>query len=316
MTPIYRNNNLDFFIKALCDDRLAHSYLFLGQESYEKKEHLKTIAKLIICFKRGLESHSIPCEKCSHCKKINSSSHPDYIVVEPQGRFIKIEQIRQLQDYIKFPPLEAKRRVCIIYCAHQLHPGAANALLKTLEEPPGDTYFLLSATSTGSLLPTIVSRCQIIRVNLDKPTSKISFEHKVLAYDISLKDKISNEEVALIAQKIFSFLTANDKKFIYFDCIQEVSKGKDALRVFLIIFKFILRDILILRSLKTPVSDDLLKCNNHISLLIKLAQTLNYDTLKGLEERLKESELFLNRNVKSEMIADRILIFIIKNFQK
>jgi DNA polymerase-3 subunit delta' len=103
------------------------------------------------------------CRNCSSCKKILSGNHPDILYVKPAARIIKIAQIRDLIDTLSMKPYEARLRVVVISEAQLMNPSAGNALLKILEEPPDRTILILTTTQRGDVLPTIGSRCQIIR---------------------------------------------------------------------------------------------------------------------------------------------------------
>jgi len=106
-----------------------------------------------------------PCGSCKSCRKIQSGNHPDIIIVEPSGSYIKIGQIRALCHTLAMKPLEARLRVVIISDSQAMNPAAGNALLKVLEEPPDRTILILTARHPSDLFPTIVSRCQHIRFN-------------------------------------------------------------------------------------------------------------------------------------------------------
>ncbi len=106
---------------------------------------------------------SVSCGGCKPCKKIESGNHPDVIVMEPSGAFIRIHQIRSLNALLNLKPYEAKMRVILVKNADTLNPESGNALLKILEEPPDHTLIILNAPQQADLLPTIVSRCQHIR---------------------------------------------------------------------------------------------------------------------------------------------------------
>jgi DNA polymerase-3 subunit delta' len=100
------------------------------------------------------------CGLCPSCRKIAAGQHPDLHLVEPDGAFIKIDQIRELQRELSFRPFEAPIKACIIEAADRLNPAAGNALLKTLEEPPGNALLVLITANVGGVLPTVLSRCQ------------------------------------------------------------------------------------------------------------------------------------------------------------
>lgn len=145
--------------KALGTGRLAHAYLFVGPPGVGKTATALEFAKALQCSSPADDA----CDQCRACRKVMEGAHPDVIWVEPQGRQILVEQVRELQRRLMYKPLEGSRRVAILKDAQELNLQAANALLKILEEPPGDTVMVLVADSESSLLPTVVSRCQKLR---------------------------------------------------------------------------------------------------------------------------------------------------------
>lgn len=108
---------------------------------------------------------AVGCGACAACRKIESGAHPDVHWLEPVGAVMKIAQIRELAERVALKPYEAMYRAIILVDAHKMNASAANALLKLLEEPPGQTLFILTAPQPGDLLPTVASRCQHIRFN-------------------------------------------------------------------------------------------------------------------------------------------------------
>ncbi|MBC8433704.1 MAG: DNA polymerase III subunit delta' [Desulfobacterales bacterium] len=106
-----------------------------------------------------------PCGSCKSCRKVQSGNHPDIIIVEPSGPYIKIGQIRALCHTLAMKPLEARLRVVLISDSQAMNSAAGNALLKVLEEPPDRTILMLTARHPSDLFPTILSRCHHIRFN-------------------------------------------------------------------------------------------------------------------------------------------------------
>jgi DNA polymerase III subunit delta' len=161
---------------------IPHALLFTGIEGVGKRTVAMALAMACNCkameperFSERMKIQSdgnippdqaatiIPCNRCSACRKIESGNHPDIILVNPSGPFIRIAQIRELCGTLAMKPYEARLRVVIISDAQTMNPSAGNALLKVLEEPPDRTILILTALQTSDLLPTIVSRCQHIR---------------------------------------------------------------------------------------------------------------------------------------------------------
>ena len=142
--------------RSLASGRLAHAYLFSGPDGIGKRLMALALARAIVCHEqRG-------CGDCQACRKIDHRNHPDLHVLEPDGNSIKIEQVRSLQKDLNLKPLEAPRKICLIEAADSMTLGAANALLKTLEEPRGDTLLILLSAHPNRLLETIRSRCQAL----------------------------------------------------------------------------------------------------------------------------------------------------------
>jgi len=144
----------DVLRRAINNERLAHAYLFAGPEGVGKRLTALALVRVLFCTElRG-------CGECPPCRKVDHHNHPDLHILEPDGTSIKIEQVRKIQRDLNLRPHEAARKVCLIEAAESMTVGAANALLKTLEEPRGDTLLILLSSQPQRLLETIRSRCQ------------------------------------------------------------------------------------------------------------------------------------------------------------
>lgn len=158
--------NIDILKAAIESERIAHAYLFLGQDIKGMEDVAIMFAKLLNCVGAGATEKGLNfCDKCISCLKINHKNHPDLKRIYPEGlsRQIKIGNIRDLQKDIYLKAIEAKKKVYIINETDRMTEEAANCLLKTLEEPPGECVIILISSNLSSILPTIVSRCQVIR---------------------------------------------------------------------------------------------------------------------------------------------------------
>jgi DNA polymerase-3 subunit delta' len=156
---------------AFANGRLAHAYLLTGPASIGKTILARTFAQVLNCEEIDPAATNggtdlSPCQVCRPCRLIARDAHPDVRVIEPElsssGRTetLKIEQVRALQKELALSPYEGRYRVAILTRFEKASIGAANALLKTLEEPPDRVVLVLTADSADVLLPTIVSRCQ------------------------------------------------------------------------------------------------------------------------------------------------------------
>ena len=148
----------DMLSRSLKTGRLAHAYLFLGPEGSGQAETANYFAKSILCSSEGER----PCDACSQCRRFESGNHPDLITLEPDGNAIKIAQVRELQKAFSLKSMENASKVYIVHQADKMTTEAANALLKFLEEPTTPVVAVLLADSKSKLLPTVISRCQVI----------------------------------------------------------------------------------------------------------------------------------------------------------
>jgi DNA polymerase-3 subunit delta' len=149
------------FQNAITNNRVAHAYIFTGQEGVGKALFSKELAKIIFCRHRNIDA----CDTCNTCQRITNNNFPDLFLILPEknSRVIKIEQLKYLQDILNIKPLESKYKMVVIKSADKMNEEASNCLLKTLEEPPSYAIIILIVTSLESLKETIRSRCQVIR---------------------------------------------------------------------------------------------------------------------------------------------------------
>lgn len=141
---------------ALAAGRFAHAYMVTGADAAQRRAFADAVARAAVCTNADADA----CGQCHPCTLAASGNHPDISVWSADGATFKIAQALELQSRAHVRPLAASRKVFILEDAGALTTEAANALLKLLEEPPGDAVFLLLAPSAQTLLPTIVSRVQ------------------------------------------------------------------------------------------------------------------------------------------------------------
>ena len=151
--------------------KMSSSFIFHGPKGCGKKHLALEIAKTMLC-----SSEKAPCGTCDECRKVDEMNHVNIILVHPhidpedkknksKGMTISIDDVREkIIDQMVFTPGEKGKRFIIIDQAHRLNKESANALLKSLEEPPANTVFFLLTHNLHSFLPTIISRCQVVGV--------------------------------------------------------------------------------------------------------------------------------------------------------
>jgi DNA polymerase-3 subunit delta' len=152
--------------RAVAHDRLPPSLLLAGPAGIGKRRIAMALAATVNCLQprqtAGAERDA--CGECASCRRIRRGVHPDVILIEPGDTgTIKIEQIRDVIDRAGFRPFEGRRRVVVIDEADAMVAAAQNALLKTLEEPPSASIFILISSLPDALLPTVQSRCPRLR---------------------------------------------------------------------------------------------------------------------------------------------------------
>lgn len=147
---------------ALQNDRLSHCYLISGPDGSGKR----TLAKLLAAAMQCRQTGARPCLQCSQCRKVLDAAHPDVITVdEPEKKTVPVKLVRDACADLFIRPNEGERKIYVFPRAQALNPQGQNALLKCIEEPPAYGVFLLLSTNEDMLLPTIRSRCVLLRLS-------------------------------------------------------------------------------------------------------------------------------------------------------
>jgi len=181
---------------AITGGMISHAYLFDGPRGVGKTTLARIFAKAVNCENRKEDEYE-PCNKCSSCTEIMQGRSLDLLEIDAASHR-GIDEIRELRDGIKFAPTKSKYKVFIIDESHQLTKEAANALLKTLEEPPSHDIFILATTEIHKMIPTIISRCQ-----------RFDFRKLTLPEIIKRLEKLSKEEDAKIEKEALELIALN-----------------------------------------------------------------------------------------------------------
>ncbi|PYI52692.1 DNA polymerase III subunit gamma/tau [Paenibacillus flagellatus] len=195
---------------SLREGRLSHAYLFNGPRGTGKTTAAKILAKAVNCENGPAEE---PCNECSACRRITEGAVMDVVEIDAASNR-GVEEIRDIREKVKYAPTEVRQKVYIIDEVHMLTTEAFNALLKTLEEPPGHVMFILATTEPHRLPATIISRCQRFdfrRVPLEEQVSRLSYicgqenvtaEPEALQYVARLSDGGMRDALSLLDQVI------------------------------------------------------------------------------------------------------------------
>ena len=296
--------------------RVSHAYLFSGPKGVGKARVAEAFIQLLSCTEPS--EHLDPCGECRTCRLLAKGTHPDLRSLEPDGRFIKIDQIRELTRSLRYPPVEAKTRAVLIDGAEAMHEAAANALLKTLEEPSARTVFILITDQPNALLATIRSRCQQIRftaLSRDHVREWLSAE-KNLTGDkadelaamsggsLRKAENLLDPEMTSLRQRWLDALSqlAHISPTQLLELANELSAAKAAIPSALDALRIGLRDSL-LRS--AGASEEQLTFRQTRADQLPILRT--EDALTALE-LIHDSEIALRGNVNPRMVSEHLLM--------
>lgn len=306
---------------ALRQDRLPHALLMAGPDGVGKRRVARELAKWLNC---AQPIDTEPCDACPACKKIDQDLYLDVQVIAPvDSTYVRIEQVRNLRDDAQFRPLEGRRRVFIIDEADRMNTEAANAALKTLEEPPDTTVLILITAHPQALLPTIRSRCQLLTfapLPVDRVTAWLKAQNKYpKAADAELAARISQGSLGralrldlaaykeartaafLAVENVFvlkSFVEVN-KSALY------AAKDRTGFEAFLETLLLLLRDTLVFKYLKET---DLVVNSDMRDGLKRLAGHSTSDQICRFVERVTELRRGLDRNINRQLAFESMLL--------
>lgn len=147
------------FMNLVKNNELSHAYLFTGEDGAGQFSVAMGVAMRLFCTN---VQNDVPCGKCSECVRIMNYDHPDVVITKPDGQSIKVDQIRHVKSEFTKSAMEGSKKVFIISEAEKMTTGAANSLLKFIEEPTGNVVSFLISKNRNLVLPTIISRTQVV----------------------------------------------------------------------------------------------------------------------------------------------------------
>nr|WP_320050442.1 DNA polymerase III subunit delta' [uncultured Desulfuromonas sp.] len=300
--------------QAWNNQRMAHAYLFTGAEGIGKRLMATALVRLIFC------ENQTGCGTCAGCRRIDHNNHPDLHILEPEGSFIKIDAIRELQRELQHPPLEAPRRICLIDGADKMNPAAGNALLKTLEEPRRDVMLILISAHPEAVLETIRSRCQQLPFSrLDqsmisqvlKQQGFSEDECRILASlsEGSLKKALGNDRDFYLEQRKVLFkavCTLTPGSIVpMLDQAEKWAAEKEQLEDLGTILLSCYRDVFLVVS---QGSNSLLANSDLKERIVHQAAKESLTSIQHKLEALLEFQNHLRRNVNRQLAVERLLI--------
>ena len=311
---IVGNNKIKESLKnAVKSNNVSHSYLFVGKAGVGKKIFAKDLAKKVMCLgsnggaqNNGVKNNEVQnnnvandnleldFDNCDSCIKFDANSNPDFSIIVPDGKSIKIEQIRNLQARIVEKPISSSKKVYIIDDADTMTEESQNCLLKTLEEPPEYAMIILIASNENRMLQTIKSRCVIIRF-----------------------EDLTNEEISQI-------LHTNDQDIIRLcegsvakaDTISEKREMFAQLKIIAdYLSKNSLIDVLINSDLLYSSKDDIMTLLDFLNIIFfeKAKENIKYSKAISIIEKTKK-KILANNNY--DMCIDYMLMHIWEELHK
>ncbi|MBU0510600.1 MAG: DNA polymerase III subunit delta' [Chloroflexi bacterium] len=312
---------VDLLRGQIANDRARHAYLFTGPHGVGRRSLALRLVQGLNCTQPPAPGEA--CYECRTCQHIEQMQHPDLAVVQAErvGGSLKVDQIRELQRGLALTPYEAKYRVALLLRFEEANPNAANALLKTLEEPPPQVVMMLTASDAESLLPTIVSRCEVIRLRplpLDVVAAGLQTRWGLPPEDARLLAHISggrpgyainlhqNPETLKQRQTWLDdhqhLLGASRvERFAY---AEELAKDKIALQGALDIWLSLWRDVM-LRSAgaSAPLTNP-----DREAEIEHLAAILDLPTAKGMVDTLERTQYLLDRYVNTRLTVEVLML--------
>lgn len=311
---------------AYTQKTLSTSYLFSGVRGLGKKELALELGRMVNCLS---DSFDIECD-CKACHKIKAGIHPDVKIVgeDIDERSIKIKDVREAQNWLHFKPFEGNYKLLIIKESERMTPEAQNAFLKTLEEPPAQSFIILTVSNPLVLLPTILSR--VIEVRL-KPLSKAAIK-KRLSRDFSLEGEtdfiayLSGGSFEKARAVVESGILDERNRILESFCKREMFgyiksfeassyRGmQDKLKIVLDIVAFILRDLEVLSRNEAKDVHVLINVD-YADQLREIAQTCDNAVLTTALDEIRELKRYIDKNVNVKMIVTSLMVTVGKVMQ-
>ena len=221
----------DRLIAQLKTGKIPHAFLFSGLEGLGKYQFASFFSSYMMCEKSKFQQ--MPCGECKQCKLFDSESHPDFKIISPEegSASIKVDQVRQLVDFFGKSSQQGGRKIALVSPAEALNHNAANALLKTLEEPSHNSVIILISHQPGMLLPTIRSRCQVVDFTKPKTSDSLAWL-KNRSIEESSQDAYSDEDLMEVLS-LANYSPLKAKHYLQFGALKEYHLMLNEISVFL-----------------------------------------------------------------------------------
>lgn len=307
---------VDVFRRSIRSGKTAHAYIFEGPPGCGRKKTALALIQALFC---GAVADDA-CGTCPSCRKVAAGNHGDIHIVEPlpEKRDISIAQLRDIQRELALRPYEASRKACIMEPADRMNINSANSFLKTLEEPPGNAIIILITENADMLLPTIRSRCQLVRFAPLSPEyvqlllERNGMESTAAALLAQLADgsmqraqELDNESLALRRELLLKHLSALSLERIVtvFTAAEELSGNRDETLDTLDMLLSFARDMVHLSA----------GCGDIINTSIRpvlegFARRLNLQSTLQIADDILETRRSVQRNANAKLALDTLFM--------
>lgn len=276
-------------LRSYCESgNIPHAFLFTGNAGAGKTRMAREFFKAVNC----LERPSDACGRCASCVKVMANAHPDLVEMNPLTRWIRVDEVRDILADVGLRPFEARTKFVIVEPAESLNTEGANALLKTLEEPPGQTVIVLVSHRPRLLLPTIVSRCQLIRFSAPDEDTERETE------GADQPDSRGMGEADGVRKEILSLLRGSDPAVLAKKLFDQ--EGWDQLPGVLLCSESVLRDLMVIRHGSDRLVNDELRevALRHVGMdeieeIASLISSMRRGVNENINLRIAATELFI-----------------------
>jgi DNA polymerase-3 subunit delta' len=300
---------------------LRQAYLITGPHGIGKKSLALRFIQALICPQGGDTGQ--PCLNCSTCQRLERLEHPDLfpVFLEEGSKQIKIDQVRDLIHNLSLSPYEASHRFGLLPDFELANPSTQNALLKTLEEPPQSVILILTAVSSGSLLETITSRCEEIKLNTvpfqqaaqglqelhgiqadqARVLAHISGGKPLRALEYHQHPKLLERRTALLDEQIEVLRGNSVERFAYAD---KISKNPDTVDVLLDTWISFWHDLLLLSGKSSAPLQNIDREDN----LQRIAKVIDLETARSTVDLFRSAHLLLRENANLRLTLEDLFL--------
>jgi DNA polymerase-3 subunit delta' len=311
---------------ALRSGRIAHAYLFVGPSRVGRLTTARAFAQALLCRTGGEDA----CGACGPCRKVMAGTHPDLRIIVPgrtetggERRGVSIDQIRDLKHEAAYSPYEAKWKVFIVEDTEHMRAEAANSLLKVLEEPPPGTVIILLAESAAALMPTLISRAQLVRFTLvptpdtvqalieraGVPAPRARFLAAMAGGRIgaAFEAAAAGEEPFARRAEVLSTLRAVERGDVIagFNAAEAIARQKDDIEPWLDIALWWFRDLVVWQETHDP---DLLTNQDCQREVAEWASRASAEPLRWTVDAIEAAKAALRRNVNPRLVLETLFL--------